>query len=319
MRALLILGLFAASALTSAFGQIHFERAVLPILEEHCMDCHKAPHTVNGRTQKPKGDLRLDGRFFILKGGAGGRVLTPGQSAQSELYTRTILPKDHDDIMPPKGGPLPIGDRLVLKQWINEGAKFGAWVGAKPVSVARPAPPPAVKRSASAIDYTALSAGLAVPSARALDEVRKASRLSVMPLARGSALLRVDTATEPSAITDLSLSKLQPLAKHITHLKLGKTSITHLNGLVAYPRLIDLDVHGTGVSSESLARLGGLKRLERLNLHDTDIGDRAIPHLVKLRSLKRLYVWNTKMTPAGLKRLQGALPKTRIIAGNGLP
>ena len=48
----------------------------------------------------------------------------PGKPAESRLYTSTILPPKHDDIMPPKGVPLNKWQTERLRQWIEEGA---AW------------------------------------------------------------------------------------------------------------------------------------------------------------------------------------------------
>jgi len=251
-------------------------------------------------------------------------VLAPGRSAQSELYTRTILPPDHDDIMPPKDGPLKIGDRLVLKQWINEGAKFGSWVGAKPVTVAKPGPATArpVRPKPSGVappNYAALGAGLSVPSAKQVQQIRNQSSLAITALSKGSPLLRVDTATEPGSVGNQELAALQPLGRHITHLGLGRSSVSKLDALPAFPKLIRLDLGASKVTAPELRHLAGLKSLRSLSLHSTDIGDPAIPHLSKLGSLQNLYVWKTKLTPAGIKRLQAALPKTKIVAGGDLP
>jgi hypothetical protein len=47
---------------------------------------------------------------------------------QSELVKRLVLPKDHDDIMPPKGGPLPAAQIDVIRRWVAEGAAWPAGV-----------------------------------------------------------------------------------------------------------------------------------------------------------------------------------------------
>ena len=88
-----------------AQAPVGFEADVLPILQAACFDCHRGEHTdATGRVRKPKGGLRLDGRGWILKGGKEGNVLTPGRAGQSPLYTRVVLPADHDDRMPANGG-----------------------------------------------------------------------------------------------------------------------------------------------------------------------------------------------------------------------
>ena len=94
--------------------KVDFVQEIKPILESTCLSCHGP--------EKPKGDLRLDTRADALKGGDQGPSLVPGKPQDSRLYTTTILPPDHDDIMPPKGEPLTKGQTESLRRWIEEGA-----------------------------------------------------------------------------------------------------------------------------------------------------------------------------------------------------
>jgi hypothetical protein len=59
----------------------------------------------------------------------------------------------------------------------------------------------------------------------------------------------------------------------------------------------------------------GLENLEYLNVYGTEIGDPGLAHLANLKKLKSLYVWQTKVTDAGVKKLQEALPGLKIIRG----
>ena len=88
-----------------AFGVIEFEKEVWPILSERCVECHKAPYEQAGRLKEPKAGLRLDGAAHILLGSDDGSVLKANHPSRSTLYTRTILPADDADHMPPKGDP----------------------------------------------------------------------------------------------------------------------------------------------------------------------------------------------------------------------
>ena len=91
-------------------------RDVQPILETKCLECHNP--------NKIKGKLLMDSAAALLKGGADGPALVAGKPDDSEMIKRVILPKDDDDIMPPKGGPLAAKEIDVLKRWIAEGAKW---------------------------------------------------------------------------------------------------------------------------------------------------------------------------------------------------
>lgn len=89
---------------------------VRAILESKCLECHNP--------NKVKGDLLMDTAEAMMKGGDSGPSLVAGKPEESELLKRVLLPADHDDIMPPKGGPLAAAETEVLKRWIAEGAKW---------------------------------------------------------------------------------------------------------------------------------------------------------------------------------------------------
>src|SRR5262245_31554624 len=60
-------------------GVEFFEKKVRPVLVKHCYSCHSADAT------KLKGELRLDTRAGVLKGGASGPAIVPGEPAKSLL------------------------------------------------------------------------------------------------------------------------------------------------------------------------------------------------------------------------------------------
>jgi formylglycine-generating enzyme required for sulfatase activity len=96
--------------------RIDFVKDIQPLLEVNCVACHREGHA--------KGDLRLDVKSEAFKGGDGGVAIVPRRPKQSPLYTTTILPAEHDDLMPPsnKGGPLPKEQTDLLSGWIEQGA-----------------------------------------------------------------------------------------------------------------------------------------------------------------------------------------------------
>src|SRR5262245_2646355 len=91
-----------------------FEKNVRPVLVEKCLSCHGA--------EKPKGDLRLDTREGLLKGGRGGAVVVPGKPKDSRLVT-AIRHADEDLKMPPSA-KLPDREIAALEQWVSLGAPW---------------------------------------------------------------------------------------------------------------------------------------------------------------------------------------------------
>ena len=57
---------FSVFLCTSLSAVINFRDEVWPILEERCVECHKAPYEKNGVMKEPKAGLRLDGAAYIL-------------------------------------------------------------------------------------------------------------------------------------------------------------------------------------------------------------------------------------------------------------
>ena len=108
---------FAAAALVpSVSSAVDFEKEILPILEDNCLDCHGP--------DKQKSEFRVDQRAIMLKGGDSGlSALIPGDAAGSYLI-EVINGSDPDMLMPPKGDPLTEEQVALVEKWIAEGAEW---------------------------------------------------------------------------------------------------------------------------------------------------------------------------------------------------
>lgn len=298
----------------SSQAAVNFEKDLWPVLQTKCLNCHAAPKIEDGKKKDPKGDLRLDAAWAILKGGKNGAVLKAGESAKSTLYEVVTLPKDDDDFMPPKGDPLTEAEVKLLKEWIDGGADFGTWKGNM-----EGAPPeaatakPVVKVRDHEIFYQELAAGLK-PATDELQAKAKEAGAQIATLKMDSPLLRADFLTGVSKCTDDKVEALLPLKEHIAQLDLGRTAITNtaLKTVAQLSRLAVLDLRQTKITDEGLAALTELKKLQSLNLYGTEISDAAVKHLAAIKSLKQITLWQTKVTEAGAKQLQGALPGLKV-------
>ena len=58
-----------------------FEAKIRPVLAQKCYGCH------NSKMPAPKGNLVLDTKEGLLKGGVSGPALVPGKPAESRLIT----------------------------------------------------------------------------------------------------------------------------------------------------------------------------------------------------------------------------------------
>ena len=114
--ALLALSSVALVAADFSPEQLVLSAEARGVLAHHCTKCHGQ--------QKQKGELRLDTKELALKGGEDGAVFVPEKPAESEIMKRVLLPKGHDEAMPPKDGPLEQADIETLQKWIAAGAPW---------------------------------------------------------------------------------------------------------------------------------------------------------------------------------------------------
>jgi cytochrome c553 len=103
----------AASQPTAAQLEF-FEKKVRPIFVAHCHKCHG--------TKKQEGELRLDSRAGLLKGGESGPVVKPGEPQQSELIA--AINYGADSFQMPPDGKLKPADIAALTAWVKMGAPW---------------------------------------------------------------------------------------------------------------------------------------------------------------------------------------------------
>src|SRR4051812_42999737 len=124
---IIVLGVLAAVGLAARAGELagggvkaskegveFFEKEIRPILAQYCYECHSA------QAKKIKGKLLLDSRQGMLKGGADGVILVPGDPEGSRLIT-AIRWSDTELKMPPKQ-KLSAQQIEKFEQWVRMGA-----------------------------------------------------------------------------------------------------------------------------------------------------------------------------------------------------
>ncbi|MEC8336769.1 MAG: PSD1 and planctomycete cytochrome C domain-containing protein [Planctomycetota bacterium] len=106
--------------------ELQFERHVRPLLLKHCSACHGA--------EMQEGELRVDSREALLRGGSRGPAIEPGDSAAS-LLMGVVRHTITDLAMPPESEPLTASAIAELAEWIDRGA---AWPAALPLGETPP-------------------------------------------------------------------------------------------------------------------------------------------------------------------------------------
>jgi hypothetical protein len=118
--------------LPAANGQhrIRFDHDVRPILSNHCWSCHGQDESAR------QAGLRLDRREPAIIPSEGGSIaIVPGKPAESDMIAR-IYSHDPEMQMPPAAAKKQLTEqqKLILEQWIKEGAEFTShWAYTRPV------------------------------------------------------------------------------------------------------------------------------------------------------------------------------------------
>jgi hypothetical protein len=111
---------------------VTYEKDIRAIFAENCFRCHGA--------ERAKGEIRLDSLEAVLKGGEDGKIVVPGDSANSPLVLavarvneRSAMPpirKPKPGGPPPGNGPggppareLTAAEVGLIRAWIDQGAK----------------------------------------------------------------------------------------------------------------------------------------------------------------------------------------------------
>lgn len=165
-----------STAASAAAGKVDFSHQIVPILREHCSECHTG--------DKKKGSFSMNDRPSLLIGGESGKAVIVGNSSKSSLIT-AITSKDSDKQMPPKGARLSLEKVKLLREWIDAGAPWEEGFAFKkppyepPLKPRRPVLPPIVAGRSNPIDRI-LDADLAKRKAatpKAIDDATFARRV----------------------------------------------------------------------------------------------------------------------------------------------
>ena len=281
-----------------------FQDIVLPIFKERCVACHNR--------DKRRGGLSLLSHADLLKGGEKSKVVVPGDPANSDLFRRISLPPGDKDAMPAEGKTPLTGSQIALVRWWIEAGALPA------ASLADAKLTPEITTLMNAA--LGLGAAPAAGPAKAASAEALADPATVEALTRAGFQVRQRSRSDPllsvSGITVARLSSEQLAAlvaarEQIATLNLGNTTLQDrdLEQLGRLTSLTTLNLSNNRITDAGLVHLGHLSRLESLNLFgNSRISDAGLPALSQLTALKKAYLWQTRVTAAGARKLEGRLP-----------
>lgn len=276
---------------------IVFKDIIQPILEKKCVTCHGS--------QKMKGNLRLDTKENIQKGGKNGNPLKD----EALLLRRILLPPDDEEHMPPKEkGQLTIDEIQLIKWWINAGADFN-------VSVKNSKP----NASISAILSKRNTRKDTIAEAETLPFVEAADPLvikdlktlgaNISPIYSESNLLHVNLVNVKDS-TLVFWEKLSKISNQLFTLKADLPFINnkHIEYLINAQQLRSLSLKGSSVDDNVFTTIQKFTSLQSLNLSDTKITRKGLPQLSANKNLRFLYMLDLSDTS-----FQFNLPNVEII------
>lgn len=118
--AILLVGTWSSGATAAQAG---FKKDVVPILDEHCVECHQP-----GAVGLEKSGLDLTSYEGLMKGTKHGPVVVPGDAFTSNLMVLIEGQADPSISMPHKAQAGPTKkDRGAIRGWIARGAKKDAF------------------------------------------------------------------------------------------------------------------------------------------------------------------------------------------------
>ena len=293
-RISILFSLLGAMSLLANEG-IDFEKQILPIFQDRCLECHQAPREKNGRIYNPKAGLRMDGLAHLMFGSDEGPVLVPNHPSKSPLYNRVSLPSEDDDRMPPKGDPLSFAQQDLIRQWIGQGADFGNWVGATDglEKLVRKDAHQNQKIPEFVLFYQELGNGVPAVDEKKIEKARSASGLLIRPIGIKSPLLEVRVVTRHQHVGDEQIRALIPISRQVVKLDLRNTSISNeaCKTIARFENLIELNIRACSVDDQGVQEFTTLPKIKKINAGQTQLGGEGLARLSQIASLEELNIW----------------------------
>jgi hypothetical protein len=282
-----------------------YEDVIEPILDRKCMSCHNE--------NKAKGDLIMTSLEALKKGGKSDQPsLTPGSSAESDMYRRVTLPLKHDDRMPPEGKVSMTEDEIaLLSWWIDSGADAQIKVQ---TAAADKEIQPLLQRFLAALESMQRTAHIHQQSTEKL----------IQTVSKENYVLEIDPFNEqgiqlsmsfpPAIFGDGDLLDVEPVFDRITKASFIGSDITddafyHIGQMSSLQALY---LQQTQIKGTGLVHLSKLNELSLIDLSQSEINNAQLLNVLYLPSLKDVYINEVDISPDILKALKENKPELTI-------
>jgi hypothetical protein len=289
----------------AAFNEaVVYTDIVKPILEVKCMGCHNS--------NKAKGDLVMETRELLLRGGKNGPLWDTTDANLSLMLQRIHLPEDEKKHMPPAGKPqLTEQEITILYNWIKRGANFEVKATElEPTDTLRFIAENMFRSSDEQETYEFAAANE--------NTIRKLNTnyRSVYPLSKESPAIAVDF-YGVSFFKHEQLEELLQVKMQIVSLNLDKMPVTDpdLITISQFANLRTLNISFSKITGNGLSALKKLDHLKVLTLTNTTLTKDDIEKIAAFKSLHHLYIWNSGVALADVDQIRRKYPAVEIQTG----
>lgn len=279
-----------------------YEKAVQPILLDKCVGCHGP--------KKVKGNLLLDSKENILKGGKHGSVLD--LSGTSSIIERIHLPLNEEKHMPPDGKPqLTPAELKILNDWISAGGDFNKKMlelnkADSLYILANTYQPPVEKNKNKATVGPDISE-------------YNTNYCNVQYIYPGSSLIEVNF-FQSSFYDREQLKKLDKIKEQIVSLNMQTMPLQKedIANIASFKQLEKLNLNYTGLNIKTLEPIKTLTKLKSLSIAGIEASAAELSKLVKGTSIQNLHVWNTQIKQDQVSIIQSSKKNLLVTVGDNL-
>ena len=279
-----------------------YEKAVEPILLDKCVGCHGP--------KKVKGNLLLDTKEHILKGGKHGSVLD--LSGTSSIIERIHLPIAEEKHMPPDGKPqLTPAELKILNDWISAGGDFNK----KMLELNK------------ADSLYILANSYQAPVEKNKNKANTGPDISeyntnycnVHYVYPGSTLIEVNF-FQGSFYNREQLKKLDKIKEQIISLNMQSMPLQQedVSIIASFKQIEKLNLNYTGLNIKALEAIKSLNKLQSLSIAGIEANANELSNLVKGTSIQNLHVWNTQIKQDQVSIVQSSKKNLLVTVGDNL-
>lgn len=280
-----------------------YTHLVQPILEAKCMSCHNA--------KKAKGELVMETKELLLKGGKSGVLWDSMQPDYGLLLRRIHLPVEQRKHMPPQGKPQLTEDEWqILNYWIKSGSNFTTKVTELHTTdtLRMIAEKTLVRKEAISYDFDAADE-------KTIRELNNSNRV-VYALALESPALVVNFYNKEfftsEQLKELLKVKEQIVSLDCAHMPLKDEDLKTIGELINLRTLI---LNFTPVTGKGVSELKKLPFLKNLSLAGTAITKDQLAQLESFPQLQKVSIWNTAIPVAELEAIKKKKNKIKFETG----